>query len=519
MNEKIALQEHIQRRERQNLLGKRPVGVFEIDLTGKIRSFNHAFKRSIYPWSKTDIVGKSLAEISDAGGRDYVADCVSRTLSGESLQFELFVNNADKTYYYSIVLEPAIGDDGKVIKVIGISEELSEKFEVDDNFLHSQKFKSLSQLTGKIAHDFNNALAVIIGSLERISHGSGGVDRNRKRITRALNAAENGATLSQLLLSLSQQPSISPEAISIKDLIFDAALIAKRVMTDDVRIEIENELASTLVKIDRQDFIFVIHNITLNAMEAMSTGGVFSMSASVVDLERNTLPNVTVENPGEYFLLTLTDNGCGISEKDIGYVFTPFFSINKVELERGIALSMVYACIRRSDGYISIESAPDIRTAVRLYIPVWDTSSHDKRNDGAKPNPKSVAQKIVLLVDDDAAVRETTASTLLELGCEVYEAEDSEVALNLLNLLKDQGENVDLVFSDIEMPNGLNGYDLAREILTNNREQKILLTSGFSDSLSISENERQEFLAQVHFLPKPFRRAKLKTVLYDIIGR
>jgi PAS domain S-box-containing protein len=492
-------------------------GFFEIDQNGVVIKFSANFAAITGIASKRQDDGIVFSELSIEPDQARLEKCVKQVKTGNCSSVEFLGQCGTRQGLLRAVLEPILDVQQNVVGAQGVIEDISNQAEIDKRLIYARKLEILGKLTGGISHDFNNVLAVIIGSLERVIEGAGSAERNQKRVERAFRSAENGAGLVQQLLCLNPKTVTIPEHLSVQELMTEILPMVKRVMGDTIDIELQNLAPSACIYVDKKSLISAFCEIAQNSKDAMPDGGVLSINATAVELPEELKHQNAIVQVGKYVAFDINDNGVGISAAGIDRIFDRFYTTKKIEEGCGLGMVMVKDTINQSGGYLTVDSKLEGGTSVRIYMP--DVLHEEQIDDGgdAVNNAHGALDKTIILVDDEDAVRDATASTLTNLGCKVYEAESGQSALKILDDLDAEGITVDLVFSDIAMPFGMNGYDLAREIIAKSDRLKILLTSGFSGALTNVEGESDEFSARVHFLPKPFKRAKLKEVLCEMM--
>ena len=386
--------------------------------------------------------------------------------------------------------------------IFTIITDITERKRLEDQVRHSQKLEAVGQLTGGIAHDFNNLMAIMMGNLELAMEQ---VEPNapvRNNIKNALNAVDRGAELTQHLLSFSRQQTLSPAVTDVKELVEGTLTFLERTLGEDIQIVTEHIGEAIRVNIDATVFGNALVNMALNARDAMPDGGTLAVHTATVELDGEMIGLDQEPTYGSHALIIVSDTGCGISEADLEQVMEPFFTTKEVGKGSGLGLSMVYGFVTQSNGHMSIASIEGEGTTISIYLPISDEERIDKDNE-ATPLPEVNTDKTILLVEDNQLVRDTTSITLIDLGYKVIEAEDGPSALEIL---KHRSSDIDLVLSDVVMPNGMSGIDLAKQIAVDHPQIKILLTSGYPDKIA---GQREIKSMNITLLAKPFRRAQL----------
>ena len=370
----------------------------------------------------------------------------------------------------------------------------TERQGLEEALLHSQKMKAVGQLTGGLAHDFNNLLAVIIGSLELVSPGS----PDAPRISRALKAAERGALLTQRLLAFSRKQSLHPQAVAMQPLLENLTELLRHSLPASLTLEIEAQQPAWAAWIDVGQLENALINLVMNARDAME-------GRSGVIRIRTWNQRVTRSDGRRQDMVALevADRGCGMSQEIKARVFEPFFTTKQTGSGSGLGLSMVYGFIRQSGGRVEIESAPEQGTTVRLHLPRASELAHDINAPELIPDGDNT-DRLILVLEDEADVRQTLCEQLHQLGYLTLEAENSEQALALLAAAPD----IDFLLSDLMLPGRLSGAEVIQFARQHYPGLALLLISG--QDLRPADNPA---LPNVELLRKPFTRAQLAQAL------
>ncbi|MEH2517655.1 signal transduction histidine kinase/CheY-like chemotaxis protein [Bradyrhizobium sp. AZCC 1610] len=369
----------------------------------------------------------------------------------------------------------------------------------------AQKMEAVGQLTGGVAHDFNNILTVITGTIEIL--GEAVKDRPQLvQITDMISAAAaRGADLTRHLLAFARRQPLQPRNTDVNALVIDAARLLRPTLGE--QIEIESMLAhdSAPALIDPSQLSTAILNLALNARDAMPDGGKLTLETRNVVLDE-TYPGMTSEiRPGNYVMIAVSDTGEGIPGSLLDKVFEPFFTTKEVGKGSGLGLSMVYGFVKQSNGHIKIYSEESHGTTVKLYLPaaagVPDALAADAGTSGSEYGDESI-----LIVEDDALVREYVVTQISRFGYRTKAAGNAAEALALI----DGPERFDLLFTDVIMPGGLNGRQLATEALKRRPELKVLYTSGYTENAIVHHGRLD---AGVLLLPKPYLSSDLARMI------
>jgi signal transduction histidine kinase len=366
----------------------------------------------------------------------------------------------------------------------------------------AQKMEAIGQLTGGVAHDFNNLLTVIIGSLDMLHKEQGGGARALRLTDYAMQAAVKGEKLTKQLLAFSRRQMVNPEVRDPNRLIREFDGLVRRAIGAAIQIELDLVDGIGHVRVDPAQFESAILNLAVNARDAMGgTGRITIQTRAVSDAER----------PGDYVMVAVSDTGCGMDAETVSRVFEPFFTTKPAGQGSGLGLSQVYGFANSSGGSVKIESAPGNGTTVRLYLPRTDEEPAIPHAEPAAATPQGTGGETVLVVEDDPGVLDIVVETLTDLGYGVLTAGNSHEALELIT----GGTRIDLMFSDIVMPDSLNGIELAIEARRIRPGLPILLTSGFADRALTA---RAPLPANVEIIAKPYRLDELARKLREVLA-
>ncbi|MFQ3394800.1 ATP-binding protein [Enterobacter mori] len=373
-----------------------------------------------------------------------------------------------------------------------------ERQGLEEALLHSQKMKAVGQLTGGLAHDFNNLLAVIIGSLELTDTES----KDAPRITRALKAAERGALLTQRLLAFSRKQSLTPHGVEMLPLLENLRELMRHSLPATLNLEIEAQTPAWPAWIDVSQLENAIINLVMNARDAMEgQSGVIKIRTWNQRVTRSD------GRRQDMVALEVIDHGSGMSQEVKSRVFEPFFTTKQTGSGSGLGLSMVYGFVRQSGGRVEIESAPGQGTTVRLHLP-RSTLPAASEDEALSTTATVENERLVLVLEDEADVRQTLCEQLHQLGYLTLEADNGEQALNMLAASPDIG----MFISDLMLPGSLSGAEVINQVRSHYPQLPVLLISG--QDLRPTHNPQ---LPDVQLLRKPFTRMQLAQALRKVM--
>jgi signal transduction histidine kinase len=357
-----------------------------------------------------------------------------------------------------------------------LAEQIAEREKAEAALRRAQRLEAVGQLTSGVAHDFNNLLTVVLGNIRQLQKTliEPAVTR---RLAMMAEAAERGAKLTAQMLAFSRQQKLDSRAVDLNETVERMRDLLQSTMGGSVRIETRLQDGLWPALIDPTQIELVILNLAINARDAMEVGGMVTVQTANVSLgapERAEEPP-----PGDYVMVCVADNGPGMSEEVLAKAFEPFFTTKPVGKGSGLGLSQVYGLAKQSGGGVRIDNRPGEGASIKVYLP---RAGHAPARPAVEPRgPRRCkrAEAMVLLVDDDPAVREVTAQILADLGYSVLEAASGGAALDLF----DANTQIDLVLLDFAMP-GMNGAEVARELRARREDVSILFATGFADALA-----------------------------------
>jgi signal transduction histidine kinase/ActR/RegA family two-component response regulator len=377
--------------------------------------------------------------------------------------------------------------------------EMNERTRVEETLRQAQKIEAIGQLTGGVAHDFNNLLMVISGGLDMLDRQSDPA-RRRRLMDGMVQAAQRGASLTRQLLAFSRRQTLRPEPVDVASQMGGMRELLDRSLRGDVHVEFDFPDTLWPVEVDPGELELVILNLAVNARDAMPNGG-------TIVVRGENLPDLNDEQiAGDYVRLSVVDTGVGIAPEILSRVFEPFFTTKEIGKGSGLGLAQVHGFATQSRGAVRIRSEVGKGTSIELYLPRSLSVPSRERHliDLNMVRPKKNNHGRILLVEDDDEVAALVSEMLGQLGYDVTHAASGAAALGALA----DGRAVDLVFSDIMMPGGMNGVELAREIKRRRTDLPVLLTSGYSEA-AVHDAE----LAGVQILPKPYHIDELAAAL------
>ncbi len=403
-------------------------------------------------------------------------------------------------FWNELHVAPVRDNAGEVTHFVGIQKDVTERKQAEDQRRQAQKMEAVGQLTGGVAHDFNNLLAIIIGNAEMLVERIGNPDELAQSINRA---ASRGASLTKRLLAFSRRQSLRPQAIDVEDLIAGMAELLHPTLGETIELKTSRYPGLWQIMADPGELENALLNLAINARDAMPDGGTLTVESSNVELPEGDLAMKDGAKLERCVMLEVRDSGSGMAPNVLQRVFEPFFTTKEVGEGSGLGLSMVYGFVKQTGGYVTVQSEEGSGTSVKLYLPRAESAGAKATRDVEKEGDTAkVRGKTILVVEDDTDVRKMIVRMLRDLDCEICEAGDGKVALALL----EDTPRIDLLLTDIVLPGGMAGPELAEWVLRRCPTTRVLYMSGYSSQVVDKGNL---FDNSAGILNKPFRKRKL----------
>ncbi len=399
--------------------------------------------------------------------------------------------------------------DGDVV-FVGILHDQTRRKAAEEAAARSQRMDAIGQMAGGIAHDFNNLLTVIIGNLELLDMAETGT-KSRALITDALAAAELGADLTSRLTAFSRKSTLKAEVVNLNAVVDQSLAMLRRTIATSIAITTSLDPQPWHVRLDASQMQTAILNLALNAQDAMPTGGAIAVETCNATLDDAYIAQEIGVAPGNYVRVTVSDTGFGMAPAVRDRALEPFFTTKPVGKGTGLGLSMVYGFVKQSGGHVTIYSEIGEGTTISLYFPaVEEATATDSDQTALGPVPTLGTARLVLIVDDDPRVMRSSTARFAALGFICVTASTADEAWNILQDRND----IPLVFTDLVMPGTMSGHDLARRILKEKPGVRVLMTSGFSESV-LGDDGLADNIA---ILRKPYRQAELVQALATVLA-
>ncbi|MDN3278923.1 PAS domain S-box protein [Frankia sp. RB7] len=462
----------------------------------------------LFGWRRDEVLGKNSVELTVAESeRERVKVGLARFLEsadGNTLnrRRELMVLRRDgKEFKAELSVTALRRREGILFNVF--YRDLTDKIASEERIRQAEKMEAVGQLTGGVAHDFNNILTVITGTIEILAEAVA-KDPGLAAITKMIDeAAGRGAELTQHLLAFARKQPLQPREIDINSLIIDTAKLLRPTLGEQIQIESVFEDESCVAVVDPNQLTTAILNLALNARDAMPGGGKLIVETGAAYLDE-VYASVNDVRPGHYVLIAVSDTGTGIPANMLARVFDPFFTSKGPGKGTGLGLSMVYGFIKQSAGHIKIYSEESHGTTIKMYLPPGKTPTAVA--DGVMPASIEGGHETILVVEDDRLVRDYVLAQLHSLGYVTLQAANAAEALTIVA----SGKPFDLLFTDVIMPGKMNGRQLADEVSKTRPDLRVVYTSGYTENAIIHHGRLD---SGVLLLAKPYRKSDLARII------
>ena len=460
--------------------------------------------------------------------KERFSECIELAKIGQTItDLEISVRlKSGEVEFFQCTIEPERNSLGEVETLFGSCQCVTERKALERKFLQAQKMEAVGQLTGGVAHDFNNLLMVVMGNLQLVEQLVKNDERATKRIRAALEAADKGSDLTRRMLAFSRQQTLQSKELKVNDLVFKMEDMLKHAISATVDLKIIPGTDIWPVKADQTMLETAILNLAINARDAMKPkGGTLIIETANRHLDQVYCAEHEDISVGDYVEIAVTDTGAGIASENIEKVFQPFFTTKGPEAGSGLGLSMIYGFVKQSAGHIKLYSEVGHGTTVKIYLPVLRTNANgmpvvkpadlqfhlsrelsmpfeEFSRNSQEPEASAPKRQIVLVVEDNPAVRDIAAAMIEEMGFETLVASSGPEGLEIIKARDDLA----LVLSDVIMAGGMNGPELASKALKVRPDLKVLFMSGYAPG---SVRQMQDLPDSIDLVNKPFTRNDL----------
>lgn len=517
LTERKATDEKLRRSEERFRLLVQSVtdyAIYMLDPEGHVSSWNPGAER-FKGYVADEIMGEHFSRFYTEEDRGAGIPATALETARREGRFEAEgwrVRKDGSRFWASVIIDRICDEQGELVGFAKVTRDLSEKREVEEQLRQSQKMEAIGQLTGGLAHDFNNLLTGIGGSLElmqvKIAQGrAGDIDRY---LTAAQGAVKRAAALTHRLLAFSRRQTLDPKPTSVNRLLKGIEDLVRRTVGPSVQVEVVGASGLWPILVDPNQLENAILNLCINARDAMPDGGNLTIEAANRWLDERAARQQDLP-VGQYVSLCVTDSGIGMTPEVIAKIFEPFFTTKPLGEGTGLGLSMVYGFARQSGGQVRVYSEPDQGTTMCLYLPRHHAEApfEDEDSPPASVEPSGDGE-VVLVIDDEPTIRMLVAEVLAASGYAVIEAPDGPAGLRVL----ESNARIDLLITDVGLPGGLNGRQVADAARTTRPDLKVLFVTGYAENAIVGRGRLEKGM---YLLTKPFQMEALANRIREII--
>ncbi len=464
----------------------------------------------IYGYTAGEMIGRPISVLAPKERQDEIPAILERIRRGEWVEYfeSVRVTKDRRVLNVSISVSPILDAEGKVVGASTIARNITAQKKIEDQLRQSQKMEAVGRLAGGVAHDFNNLLGIVTACSELLRHR---VDEaSVEYLDNIREAAKRGSSLTRQLLSFSRRQPVQTQMLDLNDRLREVSKLLRPLMGDDVEIVLSPRSATAIVEADPGQLDQIVMNLAVNSRDAMARGGKLILETGEFDCDESFSREHPAMAPGRYVMLAVSDSGVGMDEATRSRVFEPFFTTKEIGKGTGLGLATVYGIVKQNSGHILVYSELGHGTTFKIYLPSAAHKLGTEPESHAEALPPRRENVEVLLVEDDAVMRQMTKRMLEEHGYRVLEAQDGKSALEVI------GTNhaaIDLVLTDVVMK-GMNGPELVLRLIESHPASKVVYMSGYTGELVANRG----IDSGIRLLEKPFTRAELLRTLDAALG-
>jgi PAS domain S-box-containing protein len=486
-----------------------PVSIVITNKDGNIEYVNRKF---------TDVTGYSFSEAMGKNPRilksgELPAELYQRMWecirNGQEWRGEFHNRKKNGELFWELsVISPIFNAAGAITHYLAVKEDITERKQLEEQLRQSQKMEAFGQLAGGIAHDFNNLLTIIQGNVALLQEPSNSDQAGG--LVEIAKAAERAANLTRQLLTFSRRQIFQPKLFDLNEIVANTSKMLQRIIGEHIGLETHFAPGGAPIKADRTMMEQILMNLAVNSRDAMPKGGrLIIQTAAVVVSEADTEANPKAR-PGLFIRLKITDTGCGMAPETLDRIFEPFFTTKEIGKGTGLGLATVFGIVAQHHGWIEVESKLNSGTSFHIYLPRLAESDKSQTEFSRAPDVRG-GNETILLVEDEAPVRSLARMVLEQKGYRVIEADSG---LSALELWQQHRDTIDLLLTDMVMPGGISGQELARRLLSEKPGLKVVYNSGYTDEML---GENSPLRDNPNFMEKPFGPHRLLKQVRDCL--
>ncbi|ACF13157.1 multi-sensor hybrid histidine kinase [Chloroherpeton thalassium ATCC 35110] len=508
ISDRIRAEEEL--RKFSKVVEQSPSCVLITDLNGNIEYVNPFFTK-LTGYSAEEVLGKNPKILKSGEMNETVYDTLWKTITAGGI-WNGELHNQKKNgelFWEEVSICPLFDEEGYITHYFAVKQDITSKKKIEEQLRQSQKMEAIGQLAGGVAHDFNNILTVILANSEIALAKLKDQPSAQDNIQQVKKAANRAASLTRQLLAFSRKQILEPKILDLNDLIQNLQKMLARLIGEDISLIIKYAPNLKQIKADPGQIEQVIVNLAVNARDAMPSGGNLIIETENAHVDESFFKHHNCLDHSEFVLMTITDTGLGMDKATLKRIFEPFFTTKGQSKGTGLGLATVYGIIRQSGGLIQVYSEPEMGTVFKVYLPAISEKT--------KPEIEHeefcedlTGTETILLVEDEAFIREVISKGLTDLGYTIFDAANGEEALDIS---KKYGQKIDLLLTDVVMPK-MSGKELSDKIMADRPNLKVVYMSGYTDTAIVNHGVLEEGTL---FIQKPFAIPMLAKFIREVL--
>jgi PAS domain S-box-containing protein len=483
------------------------------DTRGKILYVNPAFEKTS-GYSEAEALGQHPRMLKSGRHDEGFYRQVWETLARGNRWEGHFINRHKNGSFYEedATISPVRDASGTIVNYVAIKRDVTREVQLEAQFRQAQKMEAIGKLAGGVAHDFNNILAVIQMHSDLLKFGGGLSVMQSESADEIIGCVQRAADLTRQLLLFSRREVFQPAALDLNEAINSTVKMLERIIGEDVEIQFKLAAEPMPLLADRGMLNQVLVNLAVNARDAMPGGGLLVIETSGVELDALAVVQSPQARPGSFVRLSVSDRGCGIPAKVLPQIFEPFFTTKATGKGTGLGLATVFGIVQQHQGWINVYSEVGQGTAFRIYLPRLATATVPLPVTASVPTARG-GRETILVVEDEPALRTAVCQALTQMGYDILEASNGVRALEVWRQHRDR---IDLLLTDLVMPGGITGKNLADRLLREQPGLKVTCMSGYSAEVVDRESPLRD---GSHYLNKPFSIQQLALTVRDCLDQ
>jgi PAS domain S-box-containing protein len=473
--------------------------------------YNSASIKGVLGYEPQELVGQSAFSLAHPDDLGRVMRAFEEALNhpDRAVRLETRIRHRDGSWRHLEVVGQNRLADPEIGGVFINTRDVTDRVRLEDQLRQSQKMEAIGQLAGGVAHDFNNILTVIQGHVSLLQSGGTLNEMAGRSAQQIGQAAERAASLTRQLLTFSRRQVMQPRRLDLNDVVGNMSKMLGRILGEDIALRLHYSGEPAVVEADSGMLEQVLLNLAVNSRDAMPKGGELTIRIMLRQVEGSHLIQHPDGRAGKFVCLTVKDNGCGIPPENLGRIFDPFFTTKEVGKGTGLGLATVYGIVKQHQGWVEVESVVGQGTTFSVMLPRCE--GEVARAEQEEINRIRGGKETILVVEDEAPVRELVCNLLAGHGYQILQAESGAQALEMWTRCKDK---VDLLLTDLVMPDRVSGRELAEKLWRERPELKVIFTSGYSSDVA-----GKDFVLQqgFNYLQKPYHPHRLASAVRDCL--